>query len=146
VQTDPCRTLVQVLREEFGLTGTKSSCNAGECGVCTVLIDGDPVPSCIVPIGKVSRRHVLTIEGLRGDRILTCLQGAFVEKGAIQCGYCTPGMLLTSRALLEWNTNPSELEVRTALSGNICRCTGYTKILEAVFDAARALQRGGENT
>lgn len=144
VEVEPALPLLEVLREELGLTGTKKSCTAGECGACTVLLDGEPVPSCLVPVGKAAGRSVLTVEGLRRGGEPHPLQKAFVEHGAVQCGYCTPGMLLSAKALLDKNPHPTRQEVREALAGNICRCTGYKKILDAVLAAAAAMRAGGE--
>ncbi len=125
-------TLASVLREGFGLTGTKIGCEEGECGACTVLVDGEPVNSCLYPALKAAGRRVLTVEGLaNGDR-LHPLQAAFVEHGAVQCGYCTPGILLTAVALLQDNPHPTDAEIRRAISGNLCRCTGYLKIIQAI--------------
>ena len=125
-------TLSTVLREKLGLTGTKIGCEEGECGACTVLVDGQPINSCIYPALKAAGRRVLTVEGLaRGDE-LHPLQRAFVEHGAVQCGYCTPGILLSAVALLDRNPHPSDAEIRRAISGNLCRCTGYLKIIEAI--------------
>jgi len=141
---EPNRTLLQVLREDLGLTGTKHGCGAGDCGSCTVLLDGRPVNSCLVLAVQVGGREVTTIEGLThpdGDQAgrLHPVQESFVELGAIQCGFCTPGMILTSAALLEDNPRPSRQEIREAISGNLCRCTGYQKIVEAVEDASRKM-------
>ncbi|MEW6263114.1 MAG: (2Fe-2S)-binding protein [Thermodesulfobacteriota bacterium] len=134
--TAPNRTLLQLLREDLNLTGVKHGCGVGDCGSCTVLLDGRPVNACLVLAAQINGREVLTIEGLaEGDR-LSPLQKAFVEKGAIQCGFCSPGMLLSGHALLRTNPRPSEAEIRTAISGNLCRCTGYQKIVEAIQDAA----------
>ena len=127
--------LVEVLRDQLELTGTKVACGEGECGACTVLLDGQPVNSCLVPALKVQGREVLTVEGLASLGELHPLQKAFVEHGAVQCGYCTPGMLMSAKALLDHNPNPTEEEVRLAISGNLCRCTGYAKIVEAVLAA-----------
>jgi carbon-monoxide dehydrogenase small subunit len=137
IQTKPSATLASVLREGFGLTGTKIGCEEGECGACTVLVDGQPVNSCIYPALKAAGRRVLTVEGLaRGDK-LHPVQAAFVEQGAVQCGYCTPGILLTAVALLEQNPHPTDAEIRRAISGNLCRCTGYVKIIKAIRAASR---------
>jgi len=130
-------TLAHVLRERLGLTGTKIGCEEGECGACTVLVDGKAVDSCIYPAMKAAGRRVLTVEGLAHNDELHPLQRAFLEHGAVQCGYCTPGVLLSGVALLEQNPHPSEAEVRRAISGNLCRCTGYTKIVEAIKDVSR---------
>jgi carbon-monoxide dehydrogenase small subunit len=133
--------LASVLRESLGLTGTKIGCEEGECGACTVLVDGDPVDSCIYPALKAAGRKVLTIEGLaRGKEVdeLHPVQRAFVEHGAVQCGYCTPGLVMTAVALLQHNPHPSENEIRRAISGNLCRCTGYLKVIRAIQEASKA--------
>jgi carbon-monoxide dehydrogenase small subunit len=136
---EPRRTLTELLRDDLGLTGTKQGCGLGECGSCTVLLDGEPVSSCLVLAVQADGHDVVTVEGLaRGDR-LHPLQQAFVEHGAVQCGFCTPGMLLSAKALLDRKRRPTESEIRSALSGNLCRCTGYQKIVEAVGDAGRRL-------
>ena len=136
VQVKPSALLVEVLRDQLELTGTKVACGEGECGACTVLLDGQPVNSCLVPALKAQGREVLTVEGLTPLGDLHPLQKAFVEHGAVQCGYCTPGMLMSAKALLDHNPNPTEDEVRLAISGNLCRCTGYAKIVEAILDAS----------
>jgi carbon-monoxide dehydrogenase small subunit len=136
VQVEPSALLVEVLRDQLDLTGTKVACGEGECGACTVLLDGKPVNSCLVPALKAQGRDVLTVEGLAPLGELHPLQKAFVEHGAVQCGYCTPGMLMSAKALLDHNPNPTEDEVRLAISGNLCRCTGYAKIVEAILDAS----------
>jgi carbon-monoxide dehydrogenase small subunit len=128
----PEETLVQTLRERFGLTGAKQGCDLGDCGACTVLFDGEPVLSCLVLAADAEGHSVLTIEGLSNGEELHPLQKAFLDEGAVQCGYCTPGMILTAKALLETNPEPTENDIRRALSGNLCRCTGYTKIVGAV--------------
>ncbi|MBB1093544.1 4-hydroxybenzoyl-CoA reductase subunit gamma [Rhodopseudomonas pseudopalustris] len=128
--------LVDYLRDVVGLTGVKSGCDGGECGACTVLIDGDPVPSCITLAVRCEDRHVETIEGLAGNGRLNRLQQAFHERLGTQCGFCTPGMIMAAEGLLRRNPSPTEAEIRTALSGNLCRCTGYAKILESVQAAA----------
>ncbi len=138
------RTLAEFLREDLGLTGVKVGCGEGECGACTVLLDGQPVASCILLALEVQDREVTTIEGLADGPELHPLQRAFVKNGAIQCGFCTPGMILTSKALLDHNPHPTEAEIREALSGNLCRCTGYQKIVEAVAEAAGELALRGE--
>lgn len=127
------RTLLEVLRENIGLTGTKRACDLGTCGACTVLIDGKPQLSCLTLAVAVQGKSITTIEGLSAPGAVHPLQQAFVEKGAIQCGFCTPGMILTAKALLDENGSPSEADVKQAIAGNVCRCTGYTKIVEAVL-------------
>jgi carbon-monoxide dehydrogenase small subunit len=136
VQVKPSATLVEVLRDQLELTGTKVACGEGECGACTVLLDGVPVNSCLVPALKAQGREVMTVEGLAPLGELHPLQKAFVEHGAVQCGYCTPGMLMSAKAFLDHNPNPTEDEVRLAISGNLCRCTGYAKIVEAILDVS----------
>lgn len=136
VYTKPSETLLDVLRYELGLTGTKKGCDEGDCGACTVLIDGKPTNSCLTLMGKVQGRHVLTIEGLGEPDSLHPLQEAFLQVGAVQCGFCTPGMLLSAKAILEHNPDPSEAEIRAEIAGNLCRCTGYSKIVEAIQRAA----------
>ena len=133
---DPNMTLVDLLRDELGLTGTKKGCGLGECGACTVLLDGKPVNSCIVLAMEAHEREVVTIEGMETEEGLHPIQRAFVEKGAIQCGFCTPGMILSAKGLLDQNPNPDELDIRKAISGNLCRCTGYQKIVEAIQSVA----------
>ena len=133
------KTLLEVLREDMQLTGTKHGCELGECGTCTVLIDGRPQLSCLALPVQVERRAITTIEGMAAGSVLHPLQSAFAELGAAQCGYCTPGMLLSARSLLDENPRPSRDEIRAALAGNLCRCTGYTKILEAIELAAGRL-------
>ena len=130
------KTLLEVLREDMGLTGTKHGCELGECGTCTVLVDGRPELSCLVLPVQVAGRAITTIEGMADGSQLHPLQQAFAELGAAQCGYCTPGILLASRALLDTNPKPSRKEIQEALAGNLCRCTGYVKILQAVELAA----------
>jgi len=130
------KTLLEVLREDMGLTGTKHGCELGECGTCTVLVDGHPELSCLVLPVQVEGRAITTIEGMADGSRLHPLQQAFAELGAAQCGYCTPGILLAARSLLDENPKPSRDEIREALAGNLCRCTGYVKILQAVELAA----------
>jgi len=130
------KTLLEVLREDLGLTGTKHGCELGECGTCTVLVDGEPALSCLALPVELPGREIKTVEGMADGGRLHPLQQAFAELGAAQCGYCTPGILLTAEALLDDNPTPSRDEVRIALAGNLCRCTGYTKILDAVELAA----------
>jgi carbon-monoxide dehydrogenase small subunit len=125
-------TLVELLREHLGLSGTKVGCGHGECGACTVILDGEPVNSCLVFAAQCNGREVTTIEGLRRDGALDPIQNAFVEAGAVQCGYCTPGMIMSAAALLASNATPTRDEIEEAISGNLCRCTGYVKIVDAV--------------
>lgn len=132
----PEETLVETLRERLGLTGTKQGCDLGDCGACTVLFDGEPVLSCLMLAADADGHTVLTIEGLSRGEHLHPVQQAFHEEGAVQCGFCTPGMVLASKALLDVTPTPSDSEIRHALSGNLCRCTGYTKIVRAVKRAA----------
>ncbi len=136
VAFDPYKTLLEVLREDLGLTGTKHGCELGECGACAVLLDGQPVLSCLVLGVECAGREVTTIEGLAENGRLHPLQEAFADLGAAQCGYCTPGFLVTAKALLDRVPHPSRDEIREALSGNLCRCTGYQQIFEAVEKAA----------
>jgi carbon-monoxide dehydrogenase small subunit len=138
----PQRTLLEVIREDLQLTGTKSGCEDGTCGACTVILDGKPVRSCLVLAAEAEGKKILTIEGLSSGEELHPLQEAFVNYGAVQCGFCTPGMILTAKALLDTNLNPSEEEIRKAISGNLCRCTSYTKIVEAIAAAAQRLKGG----
>ena len=136
-------TLLEVLREECGLTGTKHGCELGECGTCAVLIDGKPILSCLALAAEMEGREIETVEGLQDGNTLHPLQAIFADLGAAQCGYCTPGILMTAKALLAENPTPTNPEIRDALAGNLCRCTGYHKIIEAVEGAA-AIERGEE--
>ncbi len=138
VAVSPNTTLLEVLRNDLNLTGVKEGCSEGVCGSCTVLMDGNPVRSCITLALEAEGASILTIEGLSSKGKLHPIQEAFIEKGAVQCGFCTPGMILSSKALLDRNPNPSDEDIKTALAGNFCRCTGYAKILEAVRAAAKA--------
>jgi aerobic carbon-monoxide dehydrogenase small subunit len=137
VLVEPSRTLLEVLRTDLGLTGTKENCLDAECGVCTVLLDGVAVNACILLAVQCRERSIVTIEGLAAAGELHPLQRAFIEAGAVQCGYCIPGMILAAKAYLDEHAAPDEDEVREALAGNLCRCTGYQKIAEAVLSAAR---------
>jgi carbon-monoxide dehydrogenase small subunit len=132
------RTLTQVLRENLMLTGTKQGCSLGDCGSCTVLMDGQPVNSCLVLAVEAEGHEILTIEGLSEEGKLHPIQQAFVEHGSIQCGFCSPGMILSAKALLDKNPTPAKSEIREALSGNLCRCTGYQKIVDAIESLAKA--------
>lgn len=136
VETDSYRPLRDVLRSELGLTGTKESCDTGVCGVCTVMVDGTPTKSCLVPVAKTEGKEVTTVEGLGDDGKLSAVQKSFVNCFASQCGYCIPGFVMSATALLEENPDPSVDEIREGISGNLCRCTGYVKIVDAIRDAA----------
>jgi len=129
-------TLLRMLREKLALTGTKNGCSAGECGACTVLMNGEPVNSCLVLAAECDGAQIVTVEGLAGDGRLDPLQELMMEVGGVQCGFCTPGVLISSRALLDRNPHPTEDEIRAALVGNLCRCTGYVRIVEAVKRAS----------
>jgi aerobic-type carbon monoxide dehydrogenase small subunit (CoxS/CutS family) len=139
VRTEPHRTLLDVLRTDLGFTGTKENCLEAECGVCTVLLDGAAMNACILLAAECQGREVLTIEGLAREGSLHPLQQAFIDHGAVQCGYCIPGMILAAKAYLDEHPSPTEAQVREALAGNLCRCTGYQKIAEAVLAAAGEL-------
>jgi aerobic carbon-monoxide dehydrogenase small subunit len=140
VAVEPNTILADLLRQDLGLTGTKRGCGTGECGSCTVIFNGKPVNACLVLAMQAKGAEILTIEGLKPPQGLHPIQQAFVDKGAVQCGFCTPGMILSANSLLKKNPNPSEPEIREALSGNLCRCTGYQKIVEAV----QAVGKDGE--
>jgi len=137
---DVRRTLLEALRENFGLTGTKRACNEGECGVCTVLLDGKPVASCLVLAVEAQDKLIETVEGVATHDELHPLQQSFLDHGAFQCGFCTPGMLMTAKGFLAENPHPKEEEIRHAIAGNLCRCTGYNKYVEAILDAADKMQ------
>ena len=144
VLTEPNRTLLEAVRDDLRLTGAKEGCGTGDCGACTMILDGRIVTSCLVLVPEADGRQITTIEGLaEPDGTLHPLQQAFVEHGGIQCGFCIPGMILAAKSLLDQNLNPGETEIRRAISGNLCRCTGYTKIVQAIQDAA-AMMRGDE--
>ena len=142
METAPDRRVVDLLREELGLTGTKECCGSGECGACTILVDGESRLSCLMLAAQLTGRSVTTIEGVAGEAGMHIVQRAFVEQGAVQCGFCTPGMILATLDLLRRIPNPTREEVRRELSGNLCRCTGYQKIVDAVMAAASAMNRG----
>jgi len=141
LQVKPWRTLLEMIREDLKLTGTKEGCGHGECGSCTVILGGKTVNSCLVPALEADGQDILTIEGLSEGESLNAIQEAFVEYSGMQCGFCTPGMIISTKALLDRNPAPSEMEIREAMAGNFCRCTGYTKIVESISTAARALQK-----
>ena len=137
IDVDPMKRLLDVIREDLSLTGTKEGCSKGECGACSVIVDGELVASCIYPAAQIQGKKVITIEGLsKGDQ-LDPIQQSFIEEGAIQCGFCTPAMVLGTKVLLDKNPTPSEDEIKEALSGNLCRCTGYAKIIDAVKKASK---------
>lgn len=133
------KRLLDVLRNDIGLSGTKEGCGEGECGACTVLLDGSPVNSCLILAGHADEAEIVTIEGLSGTGSLSLIQDKFLEAGAVQCGFCSPGMIMVGYALLADNPNPTEEEVRVALSGNLCRCTGYQKIIDAILATAETM-------
>jgi len=144
IYADPALSLLHLLRNRFSLIGTKEGCGKGECGACTVLLDGRAVNSCLVPAGKVEGRKVCTIEGVTGEVVakgakVHPLQQSFVEKGAVQCGFCSPGMVMSAYALLRDNPSPAPEQIREAISGNLCRCSGYKQIEEAVLEAAKTM-------
>ena len=136
VAVSPNTTLLEVLRDDLGFTGVKEGCSEGVCGACTVLMDGAPIRSCLTLALEAESTSIITIEGLASGGDLHPIQRAFIDQGAVQCGFCTPGMILSSKALLDRSTNPTDEEIKTALAGNLCRCTGYKKILEAVKSVA----------
>jgi carbon-monoxide dehydrogenase small subunit len=141
LSVQPWETLLDVIREHLGLTGTKEGCGLGECGACTVIMDGKTVNSCLVLAVEADNRVITTIEGLANGDELHPIQEAFVKCGGLQCGFCTPGMIMSAKALLEQNPSPDEEEIRKAIAGNFCRCTGYTKIIESVKVAAKNMRR-----
>lgn len=145
VDTKPDKSLLWVLRNKLGFTGPKEGCGKGECGACTVLLDGDPVNSCLVLAVQADGREVVTIEGIADGDKLHPVQESFIEKGAIQCGFCTPGMIITAKSLLDDNPNPSEEEIKEYMSGNICRCTGYIKIIDAIKHAGEKMSSSGDD-
>lgn len=138
----PLTSLAQLLRENLGLTGTKVSCNEGECGSCTVIMNGEVVDSCLVPVPQAEGADVWTIEGITPPKGLHPLQEAFLNEGAVQCGYCTPGFIMSAVSLLRHNSDPTEDEIKEAIAGNICRCTGYQKIIRAIQNCAEAAHKG----
>ena len=138
---DDSLRLLDILRDELGLTGTKEGCAIGECGACTVIMNGEAVNSCMILAAQIDGSEIETVENLEKNEVLSKLQDAFLDNGAIQCGFCTPGMLMSAKALLVKNPTPSEDEIKTALEGNLCRCTGYIPILNSVKDAAEKIRR-----
>ncbi|WP_022666669.1 (2Fe-2S)-binding protein [Desulfospira joergensenii] len=144
--TSPNRLLVDFLRKDLGITSVKKGCSEGECGACTVICNGKPITSCTALAGQIHGAKIITLEGLRRDGELDILQETFMDTGAVQCGFCTPGMILSAKALLMENPNPGQEEIRRAMSGNLCRCTGYTKILEAVSLAADSPEGGTDGS
>ncbi len=141
LKVKPNILLLDLIRDEIGLTGTKRGCDTGECGACTVLIESKPVNSCLVLAVEADGKNILTIEGLTKNGKLHPIQEAFIEEGAVQCGFCTPGMILSAKALLDTNPNPKEEEIKKAIAGNLCRCTGYTKIIKAIISAAKKITK-----
>jgi len=141
---EPRMLLVDVLRERMGLTGTKYACGTGDCGACTVLVDGKPILSCLTLAVTVRDKNILTIEGIADGNTLHPLQQAFIDNGAVQCGFCIPGMVLSAKALLEENPLPTRNEIQAGLAGNLCRCTGYVKVIDAVQAAAETAGKGGK--
>lgn len=142
INAEPNTILLNVLRDQLDLTGAKCGCNTGDCGACTVIMDGEAVRSCIVPMRNADGKEIITIEGLADGPRLHPLQQAFIDAGAIQCGFCTPGMILSAKALLDKNPSPTEEEIRTAINPNLCRCTGYARIVAAVQLAAERMEAG----
>ncbi|UCB48698.1 MAG: (2Fe-2S)-binding protein [Deltaproteobacteria bacterium] len=139
----PWRTLLELIREDLSFTGTKEGCGQGECGSCTIIMGGKTVNSCLVPALEADNQEIITIEGLVDGDNLHPIQDAFVQQAGMQCGFCTPGMIISAKAILDKNPNPSEEEIREGIAGNFCRCTGYTKIIESISAAAEAM-KGGE--
>jgi len=142
LQVKPWRTLLEMIREDLKLTGTKEGCGHGECGSCTVIMGGKTVNSCLVPAAEADGQEIVTIEGLSHGDSLNPIQEAFIEHAGMQCGFCTPGMIISAKVLLDRIPDPNEAAIREAMAGNFCRCTGYTKIIESISAAAKALQRG----
>lgn len=141
VEVEANRTLLQLLREDLELTGTKQACERGDCGLCTVLLDGVPTKSCLMLAVEVDGKEITTIEGLVKEEELTLLQRAFIEHGAVQCGFCTPAFIVAGEALLKRNPNPTEEEIKEAVGGILCRCTGYRQIIDAILDAAKGAKK-----
>ncbi len=145
IETDPARRVLDVLREDIGLTGTKEGCGQGECGACSIIVDGVVKLSCLMTAAQLEGRQAVTIEGIAAGGVLHPVQQAFIEYGAVQCGFCTPGMVVSAVNFLDGNPAPTREQVREALSGNLCRCTGYQKIVDAVEGAAKKMREGGED-
>ena len=143
IEVDPWRTLLDVLRFELGFKGAKEGCGTGSCGSCTVLLDGKAINACLVFVAEVEGKEIMTIEGLSQGGKLHPLQQAFIDEGAVQCGFCTPGMIMTAKAMLDENPNPTRDQVKEGLGGNLCRCTGYVKIIDAAMAAADTVSKGG---
>ena len=141
IEADPSIRLLDLLRDKFNLTGTKEGCGIGECGACTVMVNGQAVNSCLILAGQINGSDILTIEGIAVNDELHPLQRNFLSHGAVQCGYCTPGMVISAYALLQENPDPSEEEIKDAIAGNLCRCTGYKQIIEAVKETARTMKQ-----
>jgi aerobic carbon-monoxide dehydrogenase small subunit len=144
VNVSPHDTLLKVLREDLKLTGVKEGCGVGECGACTVIVDGEAVNSCLMLAPALEGKDILTVEGLMQDETLHPLQQAFIDYGAVQCGFCTPGLLLSAKALLDHNPKPTEEEIRVGISGNLCRCTGYHQVVEAIQAVAAGEEKKAE--
>ena len=144
LDVDPMATLLDVLREQLVLTGTKKGCDAGDCGACTVVMDGKSILSCLTPVLQAAGKEIITVEGLAQEGTLHPLQEAFIECGAVQCGFCTSGMLLSAKALLDKNPNPTREDVKVSISGNLCRCTGYKKIVDAIMLVSQRMRGEGE--
>ena len=142
LQVKPWRSLLEMIREDLKLTGTKEGCGHGECGSCTVIMGGKTVNSCLVPAAEADGQEIVTIEGLSHGDSLNPIQEAFIEHAGMQCGFCTPGMIISAKVLLDRTSDPNEAAIREAIAGNFCRCTGYTKIIESISAAAKALQGG----
>lgn len=145
IEVRPSETLLEMIRERLHLTGTKEGCGMGECGACTVIMDGETVNSCLILAAEVDGKSIVTIEGVGSREKLHPVQEAFVEHGGMQCGFCTPGMIVSGTYLLKKNPRPTEEEIREGLAGNFCRCTGYTKIIESIEAAAETMSKGGES-
>jgi len=144
LKIDEDMRLLDLLRDELKLTGTKEGCGEGECGACTIIMNGETVNSCIVMAFQADKKEIITIEGLGSEKEMHPIQKAFLDEGAVQCGFCTPGMILSTKALLDKNPNPNKEEIKESISGNLCRCTGYNKIINATLKASSILRQGDE--